>query len=89
MDIVWYLLGLALIGLVMGALGRLIVPGPDPMGIGATILVGIAGAFVAGLVARAIWGDEAAPGFILTVIVTALLVWALRRFTRRHAGTRR
>ena len=82
MDLIAYLLWLALIGLVIGALGRLIVPGPDPMGILGTILVGLAGAFLAGLIARGLFGSDAGPGLILSVLVTALSVWALRSGSR-------
>jgi len=47
-DVVAGLLGLALGGLVIGALGRLAVPGPDPMPLWTTILLGIGGAIVGG-----------------------------------------
>lgn len=77
MDIVGYLVALAIVGLVVGALARLIVPGPDPMGVLGTIGVGIVGSFAAGLIARAVW-DSPTPGFILAVVVTALFVWLLR-----------
>ena len=43
MDVIVYLIVLALSGLVIGALGRLAIPGPDPMTIWQTILIGIAG----------------------------------------------
>lgn len=45
------ILGWILIGLVAGALGKLIMPGKDPGGIIVTILIGIAGALLAGFVA--------------------------------------
>lgn len=77
MDIIGYVVALAVVGLVVGALGRLIVPGPDPMGLLGTIAVGLVGAFAAGLIARAVW-DSPTPGLILAVLVTALLVWLLR-----------
>lgn len=77
MELIAYLFWLAVIGLVVGALGRLLVPGPDPMGLMGTILVGLAGSFLAGLIARAIW-KSATPGFILSVLVTALLIWMIR-----------
>lgn len=82
-----YLLSLILIGLVVGALARLIVPGPDPMGIGATILLGIAGSLVAGLLAGVLFGRGA--GFVLSVLVTAGLVLLMRRTrqpSRLHRG---
>lgn len=48
------ILGWILIGLVAGALGKLIMPGKDPGGIIVTILIGIAGALLAGFIAPAI-----------------------------------
>ena len=83
MELIAYLLWLAVIGLIVGALGRLIVPGPDPMGILGTILVGLAGAFLAGLVARGLWGSDAGPGLLLSVLGAGLLVWLLRGSGRR------
>ena len=46
-----FILGLIIIGLIAGALARLLVPGRDPMGIGATIVLGIIGSFVGGFLA--------------------------------------
>ncbi|WP_188053083.1 MULTISPECIES: GlsB/YeaQ/YmgE family stress response membrane protein [unclassified Sphingosinithalassobacter] len=46
------LIGWLLIGLVAGVLGKLIMPGKDPGGIIVTILIGIAGALLAGFIAR-------------------------------------
>ena len=51
------ILSIAIGGLLIGALGRLAVPGPQPMGILATMLVGIAGAVAGGIVSRIIWSD--------------------------------
>jgi uncharacterized membrane protein YeaQ/YmgE (transglycosylase-associated protein family) len=73
-----FLLAVVLTGLVVGALARLLVPGPDPMGFGGTILVGIAGGLLAGLLSRALFGDQTGPGLLLSVGVTALLVLLLR-----------
>jgi uncharacterized membrane protein YeaQ/YmgE (transglycosylase-associated protein family) len=42
----WSILFLLVIGLVAGFLARLLVPGPDPMGVGQTILLGIVGSFI-------------------------------------------
>lgn len=50
MGIIGYLVSLAIIGLIIGALGRLVVPGRNPIGTGRTILVGIAGAVVGALI---------------------------------------
>src|SRR5262245_5681355 len=44
----WFILGLLLIGLVAGFVARAVVPGPDPMGVGGTLLLGLIGSFVGG-----------------------------------------
>ena len=54
MSFIWWLI----IGLIAGALARLIMPGRDPMGIIATILLGIVGSILGGLVSWAIWGAD-------------------------------
>jgi uncharacterized membrane protein YeaQ/YmgE (transglycosylase-associated protein family) len=78
MDLIVYLLLLALSGLLVGALGRLALPGPDPMSIGATIMIGIAGSFLAGLVSWAIWGRNVGS-ILLAVAFSALIVYFIRR----------
>ena len=78
-----YVIGLVLSGLVVGALGRLAVPGPNPMSIGKTILVGIGGSLVAGLIARLLFNSTA--GLILAVICTAGIVYGLERSEQRNA----
>jgi uncharacterized membrane protein YeaQ/YmgE (transglycosylase-associated protein family) len=73
-----YLIGLAIVGFIVGGLARLAVPGPDPMGIGATILIGIAGSYIAGLLVYAFHGRGDA-GFVLSIICSMGLVYAFRR----------
>lgn len=77
-----------LFGLVVGAIGRLLVPGRDPMGWVATILLGIAGSVVGGFIAYALrlGTHEYSPGgFIMSVIgaVVALLLYYQFRGRRR------
>ena len=72
------LLGLVISGLIVGALGRLAVPGPNPMSIGQTILVGIGGSLVAGLIVR-IFTDNYGGSLILAVICSAGIVYLLQR----------
>lgn len=78
-----YLISLVVGGLLIGALGRLAVPGPNPMSIGKTILVGIGGSLVAGLIANALFNRAA--GLIMAVICTAGIVYALERYEQRSA----
>lgn len=82
MSFLWMLL----IGLVVGALAKLIMPGKDPGGIIVTILLGIAGALVAGFIGRSLGyydstsgGYTEAPGLIASVIgaILVLLVYRL------------
>ena len=71
-----YIISLIITGLIVGALGRLVVPGPNPMSILATIGVGIAGALVGGLIAGLI-GAGWLIAIILEVALAALLVYFL------------
>lgn len=79
-----YLLGLVVSGLVVGALGRLAVPGPNPMSIGTTILVGIGGSFLGGLVGYLLFRGRG--GLILSLLGAALIVWLLERRRRPLQG---
>src|SRR4051812_50181881 len=62
MGIITYLILLALSGLIVGALARLALPGPDPMSIPATIGIGLAGSFVAGLVGPPVFAPALGGG---------------------------
>ncbi len=85
MGLITYLVLLAITGLVVGALARLVLPGRDPMSILQTMLVGIAGSFVAGLIAMAIFDGRPRGGLLLSVAVATLFVWLIRR-SRERAG---
>jgi uncharacterized membrane protein YeaQ/YmgE (transglycosylase-associated protein family) len=63
------ILGLIIIGIVIGVLARLVLPGRQPIGIGLTILLGIGGALVGGIVASAIGtGDIFELNFVGTLV---------------------
>jgi uncharacterized membrane protein YeaQ/YmgE (transglycosylase-associated protein family) len=79
MDLIVYLIVLALSGLVIGALARLALPGPDPMTILQTILIGIAGSLIAGLIWWAIFDDRSGGGILLSVVCAAAIVYLIRR----------
>jgi uncharacterized membrane protein YeaQ/YmgE (transglycosylase-associated protein family) len=68
---------LAVWGLVVGALARLALPGPDPMSIWMTIAIGLVGSFLGGLVAGLLWHRTA--GFVFSVLVSTGLVYLYRR----------
>ena len=55
---------LALIGLVAGALARLLVPGRNPMGCLATIALGVVGSFVGGFLGYVLFGEDIGDGAV-------------------------
>ena len=77
------------VGLVAGILAKIAMPGPDPGGTILTVIIGIAGAIVGGLVVNAILGRPGVTGFDLpTVLVATLgsvLLLAVYRFITRRA----
>ena len=75
-----YLIGLAVSGLIIGALGRLAIPGRQPMGCFMTILVGLGGSFLGGLVGNLLFNRPG--GFILAVLCSAGIVYVISRTSR-------
>jgi len=73
-----YILYVAISGLVVGALARWALPGPDSMGWLPTIGYGLAGSFVGGIVGRLIHLPNWA-GLLASVAGAALLIWFFRR----------
>jgi uncharacterized membrane protein YeaQ/YmgE (transglycosylase-associated protein family) len=71
-EILWWIL----VGLVIGALARFVLPGPRPIGGLRTIAAGITGALVGGLLSD-ILGGNALLDFLLAVAVAALMIAAL------------
>jgi uncharacterized membrane protein YeaQ/YmgE (transglycosylase-associated protein family) len=86
MDILWTLV----IGLVVGAIAKLLMPGKDPGGFIVTMLLGVAGAFLAGFIGRALgWYESAGegPGIIVSVLGAMLLLLLYRLFVGRRRTT--
>jgi uncharacterized membrane protein YeaQ/YmgE (transglycosylase-associated protein family) len=77
-----FIVFLALFGLVVGALARLALPGPDPMGILATIGLGLAGSLVGGVVAQILIGT--CGGVVFSVLGAILLLFLFRRFVQHR-----
>jgi len=77
MSFVVYLILIAVGGLVVGALARLALPGKDPMTLGQTMLVGIGGSLIAGLITYAIW--DKGPGIVISVLAATGIVYFIRR----------
>jgi uncharacterized membrane protein YeaQ/YmgE (transglycosylase-associated protein family) len=84
-NIIWWLI----VGLVAGALARLLVPGRDPMGFLGTLALGLVGSLIGGFVASLIYeseGDFDPAGLIGSIIgaIIALLIW--RAITKRRGA---
>ena len=75
---------LAAIGAAIGALARFVLPGRDDLGAGRTILYGIGGSFLGGLVGRMFGLEGRVAGLLLAVAMAALLIWF---FTRRGSSS--
>lgn len=86
-----FLVILAIIGLIVGAVARVLVPGPTPMGIAGTIGAGVAGAFIGGFIGRLLFGANLTNGwaFVLSVLAAAALVALVSGRGRRSFGYRR
>jgi uncharacterized membrane protein YeaQ/YmgE (transglycosylase-associated protein family) len=83
-----HLLWMLIVGLIVGALAKLVMPGRDPGGIIVTMLLGVAGSVVAGLIGRAVgWYSEGQPaGFISSIIGAVILLAIYRLIIGRSAG---
>jgi len=86
MGILWTLI----IGLVVGAIAKLLMPGRDPGGFFITMLLGVAGALLAGFIGRALgWYSNPGegPGIIASIIGAMLLLLIYRMFVGRRGRT--
>ncbi|MFP5318797.1 MAG: GlsB/YeaQ/YmgE family stress response membrane protein [Acidimicrobiia bacterium] len=86
-----FILGLIIVGLIAGALARLLVPGRDPMGIGATIVLGIVGSFLGGFLADVLFRSASEDrgfgpaGLIGSIIGAVIALLIYNAVTRRRA----
>jgi uncharacterized membrane protein YeaQ/YmgE (transglycosylase-associated protein family) len=82
-DVVFLIISVIVNGLIVGALGRLLLPGRDPIGIGMTIVVGVVASLIGGLIAYAVADDDAAwIGLPISIAIAIGIVWLLRRTGR-------
>ena len=87
MSVLW----MVVVGLIVGAIAKLLMPGRDPGGTVITILIGIAGSIIAGFIGRSIgWYQTAEPaGFIASILGAIVLLFLYRAFTGRGKSGRR
>ncbi len=88
-----FIITLLVIGLVAGFLARALVPGPDPMGVVGTIVLGIIGSFIGGFLGYVLMGkdlDEGAiqPSGVIGSIIGAVIALLIYRFASGRRGAR-
>ena len=78
----------ALIGLIIGAVAKFLMPGKDPGGWIVTMLLGLAGSFIAGYLGRVLgWYREGqSAGFIMSVVGAILLLYLYRLFVAKKTA---
>ncbi|HZN16486.1 MAG TPA: hypothetical protein VFB78_19635 [Acidimicrobiales bacterium] len=81
----FWIISVLLSGLIVGALGRLAIPGPNPMSIGMTLAVGLGGSIAGGIVGALILGSRSAGIIILQVLAAAGIIYLMQR--RDNANT--
>jgi uncharacterized membrane protein YeaQ/YmgE (transglycosylase-associated protein family) len=80
--VLWFVVALVFSGLIVGALARLLLPGPDPMGVPGTIVLGLVGSFLGGVMAW-LFIDRPA-GVVFSVVGATALLYVRRRFTEHR-----
>jgi uncharacterized membrane protein YeaQ/YmgE (transglycosylase-associated protein family) len=86
-----FILFLLIVGVIAGFLARALVPGPDPMSVGATIVLGILGSFLGGFLGWALFGKDFAEGalqpsgIIGSIVGAVLLLLAYRAISRNSS----
>ena len=78
MSLLAYLIGIVVSGLIVGGLARLSLPGPDPMTLTQTILLGLAGNTIAGVVVWLLW-RHTVPGIVISVACSSAILYFIRR----------
>jgi len=89
-----FIVVMIIIGAIAGFIARLLVPGRDPMGIGATILLGVVGSFIGGFLGWALFGKDLDEGAlqasgILGSIVGAVIALLIYNAVTHRSGRNR
>ena len=89
----WFIIVLLVVGLLAGALARLLVPGDDSMSLSATWLIGVAGSFVGGFLGYVLFGADIDDGAVqvsgvIGSVLGAVVILLIMRATNRRSLVR-
>jgi uncharacterized membrane protein YeaQ/YmgE (transglycosylase-associated protein family) len=91
--VIGFIVGLLLIGIIAGFIARAVVPGPDPMSILGTLVLGIIGSFVGGFLGALLFGKDLdtegwfqASGIIGSILGAVVVLLVYRAVTHRRGG---
>jgi uncharacterized membrane protein YeaQ/YmgE (transglycosylase-associated protein family) len=79
------ILGYILVGLIVGLLARVLVPGRDPVGLLGTLVIGVVGAVLGGWLAGAFFQETEGVDWLASIGVAVVLVLLVRAGSRRRA----
>jgi len=81
-----FMIGLLIGGLVIGALGRLVVPGPNAIGFWRTVLCGVGGSLAGGLIGRLLFSSGLLVLALEVLAAAALVLYVTKRRGKRWVG---
>ncbi len=90
----WFIIVLLFVGFIAGALARLLVPGPDPMSLAGTWLLGVLGSFAGGFLGYVLFNNDTddgviqVSGIIGSVLGAVILLLVYRAVSSRRGGER-
>ncbi|MDQ6782253.1 MAG: GlsB/YeaQ/YmgE family stress response membrane protein [Actinomycetota bacterium] len=83
----WALISTVVVGLVIGAVARLVIPGQQPIGMVATVICGLSGSIIGGFVGQHVLKVGGFPTVLLEIVVAALAVVVVSRTGGRRLST--
>jgi uncharacterized membrane protein YeaQ/YmgE (transglycosylase-associated protein family) len=90
METIGAIIGWAVFGLIVGLIARLLMPGPQPLGLVMTMILGIVGSLLGGFVSWLFAGGPDEPfhaaGWIMSILGAVLVLWIVSAATRRTRG---
>jgi uncharacterized membrane protein YeaQ/YmgE (transglycosylase-associated protein family) len=87
--VLWTIVAWIVLGLIAGAVARVLVPGPDPIGILGTIVLGIVGSFIGGFLGYVLFGKDLSEGALQPSGIIGSIIGAVLALVIYRAATHR